>query len=113
MTMYEIDSSTVISALVGRKNAGLDVQAILDGSTTTRSFNMDWQYNHAQHRASSRSWSSPTFTFTHEKTVIVDGATAWIMTMNANTSSPKDNREYLAIDTDAGGCRRGDRGVHA
>jgi phosphatidylserine/phosphatidylglycerophosphate/cardiolipin synthase-like enzyme len=34
--------------------------------------------------------------------VIIDGATAWIMTMNLNTSSPATNREYLAIDTDPG-----------
>ena len=46
-------------------------------------------------------WSTTAFTYTHEKTVIIDGHVAWIMTMNANTSSPKDNREYLAIDTDA------------
>ena len=33
--------------------------------------------------------------------MIIDGAVAWIMTMNGNTSSPTDNREYLAIDTTA------------
>src|SRR3954470_10744231 len=37
MTMYELDSSPVITALVARKHAGLDVQVILDGSTTTKS----------------------------------------------------------------------------
>ena len=39
MTMYEIDDATVLSALVARKQAGLDVQAIIDGSTTTKTFN--------------------------------------------------------------------------
>jgi phosphatidylserine/phosphatidylglycerophosphate/cardiolipin synthase-like enzyme len=32
--------------------------------------------------------------------VIIDGTTAWIMTMNATQSSPTANREYLAVDTD-------------
>jgi phosphatidylserine/phosphatidylglycerophosphate/cardiolipin synthase-like enzyme len=32
--------------------------------------------------------------------VILDGEEAWIMTMNLDQSSAKDNREYLAIDTD-------------
>jgi phosphatidylserine/phosphatidylglycerophosphate/cardiolipin synthase-like enzyme len=45
-------------------------------------------------------WSSSTFTLTHEKCVILDGATAWIMTMNLATSSPQ-NREFLAVDTQA------------
>jgi cardiolipin synthase A/B len=33
--------------------------------------------------------------------VILDHKTAWIMTMNSNTTSPLENREYLAIDTNA------------
>lgn len=44
-------------------------------------------------------WSSTSFTYTHEKTAIIDGRAAWIMTMNCNKSSPKVNREFLAIDT--------------
>jgi len=31
--------------------------------------------------------------------VIIDGKTAWSMTMNLTQSSPTNNREYLAIDT--------------
>jgi phosphatidylserine/phosphatidylglycerophosphate/cardiolipin synthase-like enzyme len=101
MTMYEIDSSTILSALVARKQAGLDVQVILDGSSTTRSFNMP-AYTQLKNAGIPTVWSSSAFTYTHEKTVIIDGQTAWIMTMNLNTSSPSTNREYLAIDTDAG-----------
>lgn len=99
MTMYQIDNSSIINALVARKQAGLDVQVILDGSTTCKSWNTP-AYNTFQSAGIAVVWSNPTFTFTHEKTVIVDGTTAWIMTMNANVSSTTSNREYLAIDTD-------------
>src|SRR6185312_7974305 len=99
MTMYQIDSSSVLSALVAKKQAGLDVQAILDGSTTCKSFNTP-AYNQLHNAGISVVWSNSTFTYTHEKTVMIDGTSAWIMTMNSNTSSPADNREYLAIDTD-------------
>ena len=99
MTMYEIDDSDVITALVDRKKAGLDVQAVIDGSTTTKSFNTSG-FDKLQTAGIDVVWSSTSFTYTHEKTVMIDGATAWIMTMNLNTSSPADNREYLAIDTD-------------
>jgi phosphatidylserine/phosphatidylglycerophosphate/cardiolipin synthase-like enzyme len=99
MTMYELDATNIINALVARKHAGLDVQVILDGSTTCKSFNTS-AYNTLHNAGIAVVWSNTTFTFTHEKTVILDGATAWIMTMNGNTSSPSDNREYLAIDTD-------------
>jgi phosphatidylserine/phosphatidylglycerophosphate/cardiolipin synthase-like enzyme len=99
MTMYELDMTAVINALVARKQAGLDVQVILDGSTQTKSFNTS-AYNTLHNAGIAVVWSNPTFTYTHEKTVMIDGTSAWIMTMNANTSSPSTNREYLALDTD-------------
>lgn len=100
LTMYELDSSPILSALVARKQAGIDVQVILDGSTMTKSFNMP-AYTQLHDAGIPVVWSSSAFTYTHEKTVIIDGNVAWIMTMNLNTSSPATNREYLAIDTDA------------
>ena len=100
MTMYQIDNTNVINAMNARAHAGLDVQAILDGSSTNMSGNMA-AYTSMHNAGVNVVWSNPTFTYTHEKTVIIDGSTAWIMTMNANTSSPEYNREYLAIDTDA------------
>jgi phosphatidylserine/phosphatidylglycerophosphate/cardiolipin synthase-like enzyme len=100
MTMYEIDDSRIISALVARKKAGLDVQAILDGSSTTMGWNKT-AHDDLLAAGVSVVWSSSAFNYTHEKTFIIDGSEAWIMTMNCNTSSPKDNREYLARDTNA------------
>jgi cardiolipin synthase len=100
MTMYEIDNQSIVSALVAKAKAGLDVQAVIDGSTTTKSFNTP-AFNTLQTAGVNCVWSANSFTYTHEKTIIIDGTVAWIMTMNANTSSPEFNREYLAIDTSA------------
>ena len=100
MTMYQIDATNIVNALVGRAQAGLDVQAVLDSSSISKSFNTS-AYNTLKNAGVNVVWSSTAFTYTHEKTVMIDGATAWIMTMNCNTSSPNANREYLAIDTDA------------
>src|ERR1051325_4027532 len=99
MTMYQIDSTPVLDALVARAQAGIDVQAVLDTSSQSKSFNTP-AYNQLSAAGVKVVWSSTSFTYTHEKTVIIDGTQAWIMTMNANTSSPLENREYLAIDTD-------------
>jgi phosphatidylserine/phosphatidylglycerophosphate/cardiolipin synthase-like enzyme len=100
MTMYEIDDSGVVDAIVAQKSAGLDVQVILDGSTTTRSNNTS-AYNSFNSASIPVVWSSTGFTYTHEKCVMIDHKVAWIMTANAESSVPQDNREYLAIDTDA------------
>jgi cardiolipin synthase len=99
MAMYELNNSSVLSALVARKQAGLDVQVILDGSTQTKSFNQA-AYDQLHAAGVAVVWANPAFTYTHEKCVMIDGAQAWIMTMNLNTSPPSSNREYLALDTD-------------
>ncbi len=101
MTMYQLDDTDVISALVARQKAGATVRVILDGSTTCKSWNTP-AYNTLNAGGVGVVWSDATFTFTHEKTAIIDDKVAWIMTMNSNTSSPGTDREYLAIDTDAG-----------
>src|ERR1019366_7986229 len=48
-----------------------------------------------------RASTSPTG-YSPEKCVILDGVTAWIMTMNLDYSAPTANREYLAKDTGSG-----------
>jgi cardiolipin synthase A/B len=98
MTMYEMSDSDVVTALIARKQAGADVQVILD--VANKGFNTS-SFNALKSGGVNVVYSSTAFTYTHEKTVIIDGKVAWIMTMNANTSSPDSNREYLAIDTDA------------
>ena len=99
MTMYEIDATSVLDALVARAHAGVDVQAILDGSSQTKSFNTP-AFNQLSSAGVKVVWSSNSFTYTHEKCVIIDGKHAWVMTMNANNSSMMTNREFLAIDGD-------------
>ena len=107
MTMYAISDDDIINALAARAKASVKVQAVLDGSTGTstqggvdnKSFNMD-AFTKLTAAGVSIVWSSTAFTFTHEKSIIIDGTSAWIMTMNATTSAPTGNREYLALDTD-------------
>ena len=101
MTMYQVDDVDVIDALVSRASHGVSVRTVLDSSTTNKSWNMP-AYTKLKAAGAGVTWSSTAFTYTHEKTVIVDDHVAWIMTMNSNTSSPGTNREYLAIDTDPG-----------
>ena len=101
MTMYILSDNDTINALIDRKQHGLDVKVVLnqnfpDGSSNQSTFD---QLSGAG--VSVVQWKSARRVpaYTHEKSFIVDGTTAWIMTMNSAFSSPHDNREYLAIDT--------------
>ncbi len=43
----------------------------------------------------------PGFTYTHEKSVIIDGTQLWILTANGTYSGFTTNREFLVTDNDA------------
>lgn len=100
VTMYEMSNTSIINALKARAQAHVPVKVILDGSTMNKSFNTSAKTTLTTAGAQVV-WSNPAFTYTHEKTIIIDGKVAWIMTMNATGTAPDENREYLAIDTDA------------
>jgi phosphatidylserine/phosphatidylglycerophosphate/cardiolipin synthase-like enzyme len=102
--MYLLTSTPVMEALISRAAAGLQVEVLLN--ETFPSSGADSASNASSFRALESAgvdvkWAPASFTYTHEKAVIVDGRVAWIMTMNATRSSATDNREYLAVDSDA------------
>ena len=102
MTMYLLSSGAIRDALIERHRAGVEVKAVLNqqfppGTTITN------QSSYAALQAAGVPvvWGPAAFTYTHEKCLVIDGKTAWIMTMNASTSGLTNNREYLALDTTA------------
>ena len=96
--MYLFSSTAVENALVAKKNAGLDVKVMLNRTFPAGGSNAGI---YASLQSSGVSVQYAPVNLTHEKCVIIDGAVAWIMTMNTTTSAPSSNREYLAIDKDA------------
>jgi phosphatidylserine/phosphatidylglycerophosphate/cardiolipin synthase-like enzyme len=44
-------------------------------------------------------WSSPSFEYTHQKTLLVDGSTAVIMTANLTSEYYSTSRDFLVVDT--------------
>lgn len=94
MTMYILTNDDVVSALAHAKGQGCDVRVVLDPSYNSSAYDdlVDLDIDVV--------WSPPAFVYTHQKTVIVDGDEAWIMTANASNSGLESNREFLAVDTD-------------
>jgi phosphatidylserine/phosphatidylglycerophosphate/cardiolipin synthase-like enzyme len=103
--MYLLSNSKVIDALITAQAGKKDVEVLLNQdfpSSGTDSGSNDSVFTQLQKAGVNVKWAPGAGSFyTHEKGVILDGKTAWIMTMNATESSPTQNREYLAIDTDA------------
>jgi cardiolipin synthase A/B len=101
VTMYILTSDAVIDALVAQKQAGKDVRVLLNKTFPAPQGNSNSAtFGTLKSAGIDVRYAAATFTYTHEKCIILDGAEAWIMTMNTTESSPTDNREYLAIDSD-------------
>jgi cardiolipin synthase len=100
MTMYLLTSSQIIQALLDQHNAKVEVKVVLNQNFPDGMADNASAFSQLQSNGVDVVYAPAGFTYTHEKCVILDGKTAWIMTMNATNTSPKDNREYLAIDTD-------------
>jgi phosphatidylserine/phosphatidylglycerophosphate/cardiolipin synthase-like enzyme len=107
MTMYILDNSKIVPALVAQKKAGLEVEVVMNQTfpsgtnesnpttyATLQAANVGVVWRNGPPNAASGA-------YTHEKTFILDGTQAWIMTINLDTDSFIDNREYAVVDNDA------------
>ena len=97
MTMYELDDTTAIKELIALHDRGVAVRVILD--------NRNESYNapaFAQLQAAGVGvvYSNPTYYFTHQKTITVDGAVSLIMTGNLTSEYYTTSRDYGVFDND-------------
>ena len=100
LEMYLMTDQNIVQALENDAKRGLDVRVMLDpspygGGSPTATLN-------ALTAAGAKAQTSnPSFTYTHEKGMIIDGSTAFIMTSNFTLSaiSTGKNREYDIIDS--------------
>lgn len=100
MTMYHLTDLDVIDALAGARKRKLDVRVILDGESLKK----------PRFAAGAQALtaagvlvrpSSPAFSITHEKALLIDGTKAVIMSMNM-TQTASDTRDYGIITENPG-----------
>ena len=104
LEIYILSDRNVIRALEEAANRGLDVRVMLEphpfGGGSSPSKTLDT----LAASGIKTQFTNPTFTLTHEKGMIIDSTTAYIMTSNFSRSalggsSGYRNREYGIIDT--------------
>jgi hypothetical protein len=96
VTMYELRDTTVETDLVNRQKAGVKVRVILDRQQTSVN---NTAYNTLQAGGVAVTWSSTAFTYTHQKTITVDGSESYISTGNLDTTYYSTSRDYGVFDT--------------
>src|SRR6266849_9965608 len=108
LEIYLLSDRNVIRALEDAANRGLDVRVMLEphpfGGGTSPSKTLD----ELAAAGIKTQFTNPSFALTHEKGMIIDGTTAYIMTSNftrsalggyGSGSSYPSNREYDIVDT--------------
>src|SRR6188472_306215 len=97
MTMYEFSDTAAEHDLAAAAKRGVQVRVILD--RRARSVNSD-AYSYLRSHRVAVTWSSRHYHYTHQKTVIIDGAKAVIMTANLTSRYYATSRDFLVVDTE-------------
>jgi len=100
MTMYQLTSNRVTNALKAKKVAGKEVKVVLNKTFPGGMGSNASVYAELMAAGVAVAYAPSGFQYTHEKAFVIDGASAWIMTMNMSDSALNGNREFVAIDTD-------------
>jgi cardiolipin synthase len=96
VTMYEFDDTTAERDLVSAARRGVDVRVILD--EREQGVNSSAFSYFSSHRVKVV-WSWSRFTYTHQKTLVIDGSRAVIMTANLTSEYYPTSRDFLVVDT--------------
>ncbi|MBO0769683.1 MAG: hypothetical protein J2O48_13450 [Solirubrobacterales bacterium] len=100
VTMYALQDTKFTQLLGDAAAKGVKVRVILDGSSNEKSHNTD-AYNYLKAHNVQVVWSSDKFTYTHEKSIVVDNSSAAIMSLNLQSQYYSTSREFAVIDHDA------------
>ena len=96
LTMYEFSDTTAEHDLAAAARRGVTVKVVLDQREKSHnSATFDYLGSHGVKVV----WSSPSFEYTHQKTLLVDGSTAVIMTANLTSEYYPSTRDFLVMDT--------------
>jgi phosphatidylserine/phosphatidylglycerophosphate/cardiolipin synthase-like enzyme len=99
LVMYELDDARVESALVADEQRGVAVRVLLgagyDGASSTANVAA---YDYLRSRGVPVRWSPPYFSLTHEKSLVIDGNRALIMTFNLVAKYYVTGRDFGIVD---------------
>ena len=111
LEMYLLTTTRIIRALEEAAHRGIDVRVMLEPHPYTSSgYTPDKTLDILKAAGVKAQASSPNFSLTHEKGMIIDGVTAYIMTSNFTNSAlggstsggvTYQNREFDIVDSDS------------
>ncbi|MCX6819882.1 MAG: phospholipase D-like domain-containing protein [Candidatus Adlerbacteria bacterium] len=106
LVMYQLDDQAVVQALAAAQARGVAVRVMLNGGYyAKKEKGNDGAYAALQKVNVSVKWTPTYFALTHQKTIIVDGSEAFIMTFNLVQKYYATGRDFGVHDTDPADVR--------
>lgn len=103
LTMYLLTYHTIIHDLEYAHARGVRVRVILEphpfGADTSGPGTNQSAYDQLDAAGIPVRWASSRYALTHEKSMVIDGTTAYILTLNFTSSAFSKNREFGIVDT--------------
>lgn len=97
---FTFTEPSLIDAVVDRQQAGVDVRVMLNAQRSGGDRANDETYERLAAAGVSIKWSSPKFYVTHEKSIVVDGASALVATFNLCEKYFTLTRDYGIVTAD-------------
>jgi cardiolipin synthase A/B len=98
LTMYELEDTTAEKDLVAAEKRGVDVRVILD---QRQEYYNSAAYSYLKNNGVHVVYSWSKYYYTHEKSMVIDNATAMIMSANLTSQYYSTSRDFLVTDTNA------------
>ena len=98
MTMYEFSDSSAEKALIDDAARGVTVRVLLDKQYHGGPFNQPVFNDLARHHVKVQ-WASTQVSITHQKSFVIDGKKAVIMTGNLTSRYYPTSRDFALVDT--------------
>jgi cardiolipin synthase len=99
LMVYLLTDEPVIDALIDAEKRGVEVRVILDQFPYGGFGNPEEVATELRGAGAEVQWGPSRFTFSHVKTMIVDGSVALIMNLNLTRSAFESNREFAIAST--------------
>jgi cardiolipin synthase len=95
--VYLLSDKDVISALKQARNRGVDVKVMMEEHPFGGGNNSKTKIDLANSGISTQ-WTNPSYSLTHEKTIVIDGREVFVLNQNLTNSAFSKNREYDILD---------------
>ena len=100
LVMYELEDKDIEQEIVDAKNRGVDVKVIMQNMKEFGSSPNQDAYDFFEQNKVPVKWAPDYFYLTHQKTLIVDGTSAVIMTFNLTPRYYSTSRDFAVVDND-------------